>query len=232
MAKNIKQPEEEEAPGAPEWMVTFSDCMTLLLTFFVLLLSFSSFDDKEFHKLGASMAGALPSIGLSSSRDREAFLSPDKIKYEQEIDTGSEKPTLNGQYTNNLQESPDLLDFKNRKVFIIASNSIFVGESTIFSPQGKELLTDIAKILKELPNQIVIAEYDRNNFAENPSTGIKRAWSIISFLCNKDIETNRLSTSSASTIPKSNFTEVSPTNQTSKNSRQIEIVILEPSIYN
>ncbi|MHC4104970.1 MAG: flagellar motor protein MotB, partial [Planctomycetota bacterium] len=46
MAREKKQVVEDEAPGAPEWMVTFSDCMTLLLTFFVLLLSFSSFDDK------------------------------------------------------------------------------------------------------------------------------------------------------------------------------------------
>ncbi len=46
-----KQQEPDEAPGAPEWMVTFSDFMTLLLTFFVLLLSFSSFDDRVFRKL-------------------------------------------------------------------------------------------------------------------------------------------------------------------------------------
>ena len=45
MGRANKQVVPDEDPGAPEWMVTFSDCMTLLLTFFVLLLSFSSFDD-------------------------------------------------------------------------------------------------------------------------------------------------------------------------------------------
>lgn len=35
--------EEEEVPGIPGWMVTFGDAVSLLLTFFVLLLSFSSF---------------------------------------------------------------------------------------------------------------------------------------------------------------------------------------------
>ena len=51
MRRERKQPEPEQEAGAPEWMVTFSDCMTLLLTFFVLLLSFSSFDENLFRKL-------------------------------------------------------------------------------------------------------------------------------------------------------------------------------------
>ncbi len=48
MRHHNRQPELQKEQGAPEWMVTFSDCMTLLLTFFVLMLSFSSFDEKTF----------------------------------------------------------------------------------------------------------------------------------------------------------------------------------------
>ena len=39
-----KKKPEEQAGGAPAWMVTFSDLVTLLLTFFVLLLSFANTD--------------------------------------------------------------------------------------------------------------------------------------------------------------------------------------------
>lgn len=38
---------EEDPPGAPEWIVTFSDMVSLLVTFFVLLLTFSSTATKE-----------------------------------------------------------------------------------------------------------------------------------------------------------------------------------------
>ena len=37
---------EEEPPGAPEWIVTFSDMVSLLVTFFVLLLTFTSSSSK------------------------------------------------------------------------------------------------------------------------------------------------------------------------------------------
>ena len=42
----------------PSWMVTFSDLATLLLTFFVLLLSMSSMDDKSLRSLFTNFTSA------------------------------------------------------------------------------------------------------------------------------------------------------------------------------
>ena len=72
MGRANKQVESDEAPGAPEWMVTFSDCMTLLLTFFVLLLSFSSFDDdKVFRHLKVIYSNAFAALlGVSFNPSR------------------------------------------------------------------------------------------------------------------------------------------------------------------
>lgn len=50
--------EEEEGGGAPEWMATFSDLATLLLTFFILLLSFASMDVTKFRDMMGSMRDA------------------------------------------------------------------------------------------------------------------------------------------------------------------------------
>ena len=44
--------------GAPKWMVTFADLSTLLLCFFVLLLSFSEMDVAKFKQLAGSMREA------------------------------------------------------------------------------------------------------------------------------------------------------------------------------
>lgn len=45
MGKPAKKPPEAKK-GAPLWMATFSDMVTLLLTFFVLLVSMASFEDQ------------------------------------------------------------------------------------------------------------------------------------------------------------------------------------------
>ncbi|MDG1772584.1 MAG: flagellar motor protein MotB [Oceanicoccus sp.] len=45
-------------PGAPSWMATFADLMSLLMCFFVLLLSFSEMDAMKFKRLAGSMAQA------------------------------------------------------------------------------------------------------------------------------------------------------------------------------
>lgn len=42
--------EEDDEPTAPFWMMTFSDMVTLLLTFFVLIVSMSSIEIQKFHE--------------------------------------------------------------------------------------------------------------------------------------------------------------------------------------
>lgn len=51
--------DDDQSPGAPLWMVTYSDMVTLLLAFFVLMFSFSSVDARKFEQVILSMRGAL-----------------------------------------------------------------------------------------------------------------------------------------------------------------------------
>ncbi len=50
---------DECTAGAPAWMVTFADLMSLLLTFFVLLLSFSNTEIVKFRTMAGSVKNAL-----------------------------------------------------------------------------------------------------------------------------------------------------------------------------
>lgn len=51
MAEKCKCP----PPGLPAWMGTFADLMSLLMCFFVLLLSFSEMDVLKFKQIAGSM---------------------------------------------------------------------------------------------------------------------------------------------------------------------------------
>jgi chemotaxis protein MotB len=46
-AQRKRRDDDEQEPSAPVWMLTFSDLMSLLLTFFVLLASFNRLHDKR-----------------------------------------------------------------------------------------------------------------------------------------------------------------------------------------
>ncbi|MCO6414255.1 MAG: OmpA family protein [Thiogranum sp.] len=51
-------PAKKPAPGSPAWVMTFADLMSLLLCFFVLLLSFSEMDVSKYKELAGSLQNA------------------------------------------------------------------------------------------------------------------------------------------------------------------------------
>ena len=222
-----KKVESDESPGAPEWMVTFSDCMTLLLTFFVLLLSFSSFDIKIFRKMERALAEGLPSVGIPIAKDREAFRAVESIMHKEELDEGSEKPTLDGKIEANPIEVLDLPDLHNLKVFITQSDNIFWGRGAAISLEGRQILSDIAVLLKTVPNRIVINENgpteDTDQINSGRDIGLERAWAAVEYLVAKQgLDKKQFSISAVSTVP-------ARASQGSK--RTFEVVILERSVY-
>ncbi len=54
-----KKKEDSPQPGVPGWMVTYGDMMSLLLCFFVLLVSMSTMELEKFRAASASLKGAL-----------------------------------------------------------------------------------------------------------------------------------------------------------------------------
>ena len=225
-----KQAEPEEQPdGAPDWMVTFSDCMTLLLTFFVLLLSFSSFDDKVFWRLKVIFCKALTNISPNPQSDRDSFTHLAPIKYLLEIDRGSEKQTLERDEKDGLLEETEPEDFQNRKVFIISSKKVFWYKGAAISSKGRDIMSTMASFLKEVPDRIVISENGPGD-EDNVQFGLVRAWAVLEYLTEtQGLEKKRFSISAASTIPKERFDSGQVV---AALERTIEIVLLERSIYN
>ena len=54
--------EEEPKAGAPEWMCTFSDMMSLLLCFFILLFALSSIEEMKFQQTIGFIQGSFGRI--------------------------------------------------------------------------------------------------------------------------------------------------------------------------
>lgn len=82
-------PEKKVAKGLPLWVMTFADLMTLLMCFFVLILSFSELDILKYKQLAGSMAHA-----FGVQREIEAKEPPKGINIiAREFSPGQPMPT-------------------------------------------------------------------------------------------------------------------------------------------
>ncbi len=213
--KNISM-EEDEPAGAPEWMVTFSDCMTLLLTFFVLLLSFSSFDEDKIQRLGRSFALALTSIGTSDMKNQDSINEKQPSSKEVKAE-GSEIPSNTAEETTNFMKEKRPLDYQNLKVFTIESRDFFVGDTHLISSEGRKALETLANYLNGRIGRIVVSENGPNG---NTSLGLNRSITVMEHLTKEH------------TVNKSRFNiSCNTTMRQPPRKRQLEITLLDRSVY-
>ena len=99
-------------PGAPAWVMTFADLMSLLMCFFVLLLSFSEIEASKFKQIAGSMEKA-----FGVQRQIRANESPKGVSIiAQEFSPGKPQPTpVNEVRQTTTIETPNLALLKNKE---------------------------------------------------------------------------------------------------------------------
>ncbi len=233
MGRVKKQVEPDETPGAPEWMVTFSDCMTLLLTFFVLLLTFSSFDNRIFRRLKVIYSTALTNITPSVRSDRDALIYFPPVRHISDLDKGSEKPTLTTGYKDGVIDESRPLNFNNGIIFMLSSNKLFWGNGTVISTDGRHIMDKLALFLLGTSNRIVISENGPTKEPDGESLGLQRAWAVMNYFTVKhNLDKKRFSISSVSTLSQESNQSSYPDSVKANNGRAVEIVLLTRNIYN
>ena len=244
MAHKRKRPPSEEGLSAPLWMVTFSDCMNLLLTFFVLLVTFSSFDTEVLTDLGSAFSRVFPGIAFNpagAELDKSALLPSTQLTAVEAHAEGSEKPTLARGPEDNIKPMTQTADFRTRKAFFADSKAIFWGKGTAISSEGKETLETLALFLKAVPSRVVISERSLDNQKSDP-LGLDRAWAVIEYLTTiQGLDRKRFNISAASTLSDTSSKDIGLSSFSLsqenggakiKDERTLEIVLLERSMYN
>lgn len=99
-------PTKKPDAGAPAWVLTFADLMSLLLAFFVLLFSFSEMDKLKFKELSGSMRDA-----FGVQRDIPAFKPPiGTSMIARDFSPGKPRPTIENQVRQDaLKEMKDFV---------------------------------------------------------------------------------------------------------------------------
>ncbi len=151
---------KDDTPGAPAWMVTFSDCMTLLLTFFVLLLCFSSFDEESRGHLDGIYDEILGET-IADNPNKEASLIVLRTKLVDRTKLGAEKPDKDfpegdlNPLSHDTLIDPDL--YADWKAFYIPSEWMFVGNSGAPTRRGQGMLDQISAMMLQVPGRAIVA---------------------------------------------------------------------------
>ncbi len=155
--KRGKQKRENCPPGAPLWMITFSDLVTLLLTFFVLLLSMANMDEVKFNAAAKSMQDAFGSFSSPSKTEPKIAVLPSMP-----LTRYSPMPRQNAQQLYDkiqikleslrLNKDIDLLKKDENAIVLRVRDSIFFAPGAArLEPESYPVLRSIADIIRPLP---------------------------------------------------------------------------------
>jgi chemotaxis protein MotB len=151
--------------GLPLWMGTFGDLMSLLLTFFVLLLSMATFDAKKLSEAEGSMRGTLGLLEGGSktedSRDRMQMAAPMEPVVESSDAVRKIKSLLiDYDEMTKVSRGPSALVEDGDEGFLIrlpARMFFTPGSIQIEHEEGYLFFKRMADIIKQLPSDMEIA---------------------------------------------------------------------------
>jgi chemotaxis protein MotB len=188
----IEEEKEEVEEGAPAWMVTFADMVTLLLTFFVLLLSFANTDTQKFKDMLGSLKDAFGTqkeeIGEFERNRAEIIESTpnimdvkerEKFLFFQEMKRVISKNKLSGR--TKLEMEADGLRLR------VEGQAFFKTGSAEISPEIYGLLDEIKKLLDKFDYMLIVEGHTDNIpiksdiFPSNWELSASRAISVIRY---------------------------------------------------
>ena len=198
---------EEVEEGAPLWIVTFGDLMSLLMCFFVLLLSFSEMDRNKYRIVSGSMRNA---FGIQ--RKKPIFESPKGQKmiskeFDQAIVLVRVKEVIDPIMNELESEYEELKDSVEVEVKDNRVTIRMMGEATFDTGQAKlrkeflPLLLKIGEVLSKTESEIIIAGHTDNvpliggTYKSNLGLSMARAGSVAEYLLKStSIDPEKLST--------------------------------------
>ena len=94
----MKESEPDPPADLPVWLMTYSDVVTLLMTFFILLLTFATSEPESFDRVQVSMFGGGGATGIAGEQikgmDKDALLVRERSRAGRMSMRGSEMPPI------------------------------------------------------------------------------------------------------------------------------------------
>jgi chemotaxis protein MotB len=181
--------------GAPAWMSTFSDMTTLLLTFFVLLLSMANFDPVKYALTVESLQGAFgvletfPTVPIHPIVDIPKKTGDEQKKKQSLKDAEKIKQIIQ---TKKMDEAVKV-EVTEKGIAIMLRDPVgFASGSADLKDQGKEILREVSEVIKGNPELKVRVEghtddvpIRSNKYNSNWELSSARSLSVVQLLSSQ-----------------------------------------------
>ena len=193
--------------GTPDWMLTYGDMTTLLLTFFVMMFTTAEVDGREFQLILTAFQGSLGMMEggntLSKGKLEEMGLNVSSLP---SMTRGKKMAKSRRRAVNTFK--PEIQAKKIRVtedergiVITLTSDNYYSPGSADISPAIKSVLNKVAVIVNQLPNNVRIEGHTDNTpvnkdskYKDNWELSSARATEIVRYLINKKgVDKNKLS---------------------------------------
>jgi len=189
-----KQQEENDEPSAPFWMVTYGDMVTLLLTFFILLLSFAELDEVKFEEAAHSLKGALGVM--------QAYESPKNNKSRSKSSSELEMMRRNEMYKSmvELEALAKEMGYEDDVSIMFSDNGLLIrmGDRVLFDigkaylkPKALPVLDIVGKAISKHAKEVLVGGHTDDypiqsaEFPSNWELSASRALNVVKYLIDR-----------------------------------------------
>ncbi len=196
--EEIKCPKCNCVAGAPAWMTTFADLVTLLLTFFVLLLSMANMEEVKFAEASASIRSAFGAHSMPAPSKFSIPIIPStpESKFapiQTETALKVYKRIQAQLQSDNIPDDVELIKKEDDTIILRVNESVlFKKGASVVSPTAYPILRNLADIIRPLPMRLRIEGHTDNTPVSKRQIGnwnlsVDRAVSVMRFFKKSDL---------------------------------------------
>jgi len=158
----LKRASSEKKPNHERWLITYSDMITLLLIFFIVMYTLSRVDVQKFQYLSASLSKAMgaggmvldspgPSVvpGIAGTVPQAALQSGESQQLEnvvRDLEKYIKESNLQAKVSVVSEERGVVLSFQGEVLFKLGSAEL--------TPRAREIIHKVGPVLESMPNYL------------------------------------------------------------------------------
>ena len=216
------------------WMITYSDMITIVLCFFVIFFSLSSEKNSMLSDIKDSLSNQISSLEdentkLKKEKESLAVELFDLVNIEKDVHT-SKEDFISFLRKNNLLDKISILQSERGLAVRFKDSILFTSGEAEISKEGFEILDKIGSKLTLIPNSIIVEGFTDNipihtpKYPSNWELSVARAINVVKFLTQeKSISQERVSVSG---FGEQGAIDTNDTSSGRANNRRIEITIV------